>query len=127
MAVMPRPVESDIPKVLPGEALRFFATPGFPPIGIENTRLVGRIAQFEVVNRSPLPLLVAVGVRFPIADLAQSGAEDEIWSEKAVEFIGPLGRDEWQVDVPLGATAVDIRVGLFPVEVALARGVMEVV
>ena len=116
---MLRPVESDIPKVLPGEGLRFFATPGFPPIGIENLRMVGRIAQFEVVNRGPLPLLVSVGARFPIA-------LGEIWSDKVVEFIGPLGRDEWQLDVPLGATAVDLRVGLFPVEVALARELMEV-
>lgn len=114
-----RAVESDIPKVIPGEIGRFFATPGFPPIGVEDLRLVGSIAQFNVVNRGPLPLLVSVGVRFPTP-------AGEIWSDKAVEFIGPLGKDEWQVDVPAGATTVDVRVGLFPAEVAVARGILEI-
>ena len=112
-----RPVESDIPKVVPGELSRFLASPGFPPLGVENLRIIGRLAQFDVVNRSPFPMLVSVGTRFPLP-------QGEVWSDKAVEFIGPLGRDEWQVDVPAEATAVDIRVGLFPVEIALAREVL---
>lgn len=107
-------VESDIPKVLPGEARRFLATPGFPPLGIENLHTVQRVAQFDVVNRSPLVFLVSVGVRFEVPG-------GEIWSDKAVEFIGPLGRDSWQVPIPEGATVADVRVGLFPLEVALAR------
>lgn len=109
-----RLVESDIPKVLPGEARRFLATPGFPPLDVENLRTVQGIAQFDVVNRSPLVFLVSVGVRFEVPG-------GEIWSDTAVEWIGPLGRDEWQVPIPEGATVADVRVGLFPFEVALAR------
>lgn len=111
---MIRLVESDIPKFLPGEARRFLASPGWPPLGIENFRMVGNIAQFEVVNRTPLPILAFVGARFPMGD-------QEIWSEKAKEIIGPLGRDEWQTIPPEGAQVMDLRVGIFPFEIALAR------
>ena len=112
------PVESDVPKILPGEIRRFFALPGFPPLDIENARRLTavNILQFDVVNRGPLPLFVAVAARFPLSN------GEEIWSKKAgPEFIGPLGRDEWQLDVPAGARVADIRVSLFPFEIAVAR------
>ena len=49
------PVESDVPKILPGEIRRFFALPGFPPLDIENARRLTavNILQFDVVNRGP--------------------------------------------------------------------------
>jgi hypothetical protein len=118
-----RPVESDVPKILPGEIRRFFAMPGFPPLDIENARRLTSvdILQFDVVNRGPLPLFVAVAARFPLSN------GEELWSEKAgPEFIGPLGRDEWQLDVPAGARVADIRVSLFPFEVAVVRQEVEV-
>lgn len=111
-------VESDIPKALRTEASRFVTSPGWPIFGIENLRMVGRIAQFEVVNRSPLPFLVTVSARFPINE------DQELWSDKKVEFIGPLGKDEWQLPVPLGVKSADIRVGILPFEIAVARQIL---
>lgn len=113
-----RPVESDVPKVVPGELQRFVTTPGFPPLDIENARRVPDvdILQFDVVNRGPLPLFVAVAARFPLAN------GEELWSEKAgPEFIGPFGRDEWQIALPASARVADLRVSLFPFEIALVR------
>lgn len=113
-----RPIESDVPKVVPGELRRFVATPGFPPLDIENARRVPDvdILQFDVVNRGPLPLFVAVAARFPLAN------GEELWSEKAgPEFIGPFGRDEWQIALPASARVADLRVSLFPFEIAVAR------
>lgn len=118
--MIPRLMESDVPKTLP-ELGRFFASGVGPPLSIENARLVGprrnRVAQFDVLNRTPFPLILSVSARFP----SQYG---EQWSARTVEFIGPFGRDEWQLSVPPGALEADLRVGLFPVELALARAVL---
>lgn len=114
-----RPVESDVPKALPFEAGRFLATPGWPPLAIENPRLVGTTLLFDLMNRLPVPLFVAVAARFPLTN------GEELWSEAVLEFIGPLSRDEWKIEVPRGARRADVRVGLFPLEIALARRVVE--
>ena len=115
---MSRLVESDVPKIIPGEAGRFFARPGWPLLAISDPRVVetgdGRLLQFDVLNRGPLPLLVSLSGRLATAD-------DELWTDKAVEFIGPFSRDEWQLGLPVGVHRVDLRLGLFPVEIAIAR------
>ena len=109
----PRLIESDVPKT-PAEISRFFASGVWPPLSIENVRRVGHnTLQFDVMNRTPLPMLLTVAARF-----------GEQWSDKAVEFIGPFARDEWQMSMPPGAREADLRVGLFPIELALARRVL---
>lgn len=117
-----RLVESDVPKIVPGELPRFVTTPGFPPLDIENARRLPDldILQFDVVNRGPLPLFVAVAARFPLSN------GDELWSEKAgPEFIGPIAKDEWQLPLPANARVADLRVSLFPFEIALARKIVQ--
>ncbi len=116
----PRLIESDVPKT-PAEFSRFFASGVGPPLSIENARLVGprrsQVVQFDVMNRTPFPMILSVSARFP-------SRYGEQWSARAVEFIGPFARDEWQLTVPPGASEADLRVGLFPVELALARRVL---
>lgn len=114
-------MESDVPKVLPQEISRFLASPGFPPLAIENLRMVGdNTVLLDVMNRLPVPFFVTVAARFRIND------QEELFSEKKVEFIGPFGRDEWQIAVPSGVRSVDVRLGIFPFEVALSRKTLEI-
>lgn len=115
------PVESDVPKIFPQELFRFLAPPGIALLGIENLRMVGdNTVLLDVVNRLPLPFLVTVAARF------SQNNQEELFSEKKVEFIGPFGRDEWQIPVPSGVRSVDVRLGLFPFEVSLSRKTLEI-
>jgi hypothetical protein len=103
--------ESDVPKKLPAEFKRFWASAGLKPLEIMNPRQRGQMLMFAVDNRIPFPRIVyKIGVRYttPVGELWVD-AQDHSWL---------AGHDEWQVGIPEGATSASIRVGLVPIEVA---------
>lgn len=105
-------IESDVPKT-PSEASRFFTRPGFPPFAITNPRLVSDKLLFDVLNRGPLPAVIHVAARI-------TTLEGEIFTQAKTNFQGPFARDEWQLDIPPNALSADLRLSLWPLEIALA-------
>ncbi len=121
---MPRLIESDVPKVMPTEVYRFFAFPGLKPLELVKDKVTWYrdlpILSFFVVNRTPLPFLSSVSARLFTAH------DDELWTDKRLEIIGPFATDEWQL-VGLDPTArtVSLRLGVFPFEIALSELTVE--